>query len=75
MANVTPTPPSSTASAQKAAALPPDLLAEVATNAYIYTYPLIIMELTRRVGTNVPGLDQFSKAPMIRLQSSGVSRR
>ncbi len=64
MANVTPTPSASTASAQKAAALPPDQLSEIATSAYIYAYPLIIMELTRRVGSNVPGLDEFSKAPM-----------
>ena len=64
MANVTPTPPSSTASAQKAAALPPDLLAEVATNAYIYAYPLISMEMARRISTNVADARQFAKAPM-----------
>ena len=64
MAPVTPTT-SSTPSAQKASAvLAPDQLKEIAANAYIYAYPLIIMEMTRRVATNVPGLGQFGKAPM-----------
>ena len=64
MAPLTPTT-SSAPSAQKAsAALAPDQLKEIAANAYIYAYPLIIMEMTRRVATNVPGLGQFGKAPM-----------
>jgi hypothetical protein len=37
---------------------------EIAASAYIYAYPLIIMELTRRVGTNVADIRQFGKAPM-----------
>jgi len=45
-------------------ALPSDQIGEVATNAYIYAYPLILMELTRRIVTNVADTRQFSKAPM-----------
>jgi hypothetical protein len=45
-------------------ALPSDQIGEVATNAYIYAYPLILMELTRRIATNVADTRQFSKAPM-----------
>jgi len=44
--------------------LPSDEIGEVATNAYIYAYPLILMELTRRIATNVADTRQFSKAPM-----------
>jgi hypothetical protein len=45
-------------------ALPSDEIGEVATSAYIYAYPLILMEMTRRVGTNVTDLSRFAKAPM-----------
>ena len=34
-------------------AVTPDEAAKVATDAYIYGYPLITMEMTRRVSTNV----------------------
>ena len=64
MAPVTPTT-SSTPSAQKASAvLAPDQLKEIAPDAYIYAYPLVIMEMTRRVITNVADIGQFGKAPM-----------
>jgi hypothetical protein len=36
----------------------------IARDAYVYAYPLILMELTRRVGTNVTDLHQFGKAPI-----------
>ena len=45
-------------------ALPSDQIGEIATDAYIYAYPLILMELTRRIASNVPDTQQFSKAPM-----------
>jgi hypothetical protein len=45
-------------------ALPSDQIGEVATSAYIYAYPLILMEMTRRVGTNVVDLRRNAKAPM-----------
>src|SRR5258708_3800361 len=60
-----PLTPTTAPSAQKApAAFAPDQLGEIAASAYIYAYPLIIMEMTRRLATNVPGLGQFGKAPM-----------
>jgi len=46
------------------AALPSDQIGDVATSAYIYAYPLILMEITRRVGTNVADTSHFGKAPM-----------
>jgi hypothetical protein len=36
---------------------------EIALEAYIYAYPLVLMELTRRVMTNVAVPDAFGKAP------------
>ena len=45
-------------------ALPSDQIGEVAVSAYLYAYPLISMEMTRRLGTNVADTRQFSKAPM-----------
>ena len=44
--------------------VPADLIGDIATNAYIYAYPLILMELTRRIGTNVADTRQFGRAPM-----------
>jgi len=64
MAPVTPTTSSAPAAQKASAALAPDQLAEIATNAYIYAYPLNIMEMTRRVATNVSGLAEFGKGPM-----------
>jgi hypothetical protein len=52
------------ASAATPTALPSDQIGEVAANAYLYAYPLILMELTRRIATNVADTRQFSKAPM-----------
>ncbi|MGB8562675.1 MAG: DUF1254 domain-containing protein [Pseudolabrys sp.] len=46
------------------AALPSDQIDEVAVNAYLYAYPLISMEMTRRLSTNVADTRQFAKAPM-----------
>ena len=46
------------------AALPSDQIGEVAVNAYLYAYPLISMEMTRRLSTNVADVRQFGKAPM-----------
>ena len=37
---------------------------EIAIDAYIYTYPLVTMEITRRFMTNVEKPDGGSKAPM-----------
>ena len=45
-------------------ALPSDQIGEVATSAYIYAYPLILKEMTRRVGTNVADRSRNAKAPM-----------
>ena len=45
-------------------ALPSDEVGDVAVSAYIYAYPLIIMETTRRVSTNVADTSHFGKAPM-----------
>jgi hypothetical protein len=52
------------AQAAKATPLPSDQIGEVATSAYIYAYPLIIMEMTRRVSTNVADTKQFGRGPM-----------
>ena len=54
------------AQAQPAAptALPADQIGEVAVSAYIYAYPLIMMEITRRVSTNVADTSHFGRGPM-----------
>ena len=52
------------ASAATSIALPSDQIGDVATSAYVYAYPLILMELTRRLGTNVADTRQFARAPM-----------
>jgi hypothetical protein len=39
---------------------------EIATEAYIYAYPLVLMELTRRVFTNVASPDAQGHAPVNR---------
>jgi hypothetical protein len=44
--------------------LPSDQIGDVASSAYIYAYPLIMMEITRRVSTNVADTGHFGKAPM-----------
>ena len=44
--------------------VPADLIGDIATDAYIYAYPLILMELTRRIPTNVADTRQFGRAPM-----------
>ena len=45
-------------------ALSSDQIGDVATSAFIYAYPLIMMEITRRVSTNVADTRHFNKAPM-----------
>jgi hypothetical protein len=57
-------PANAQAGAATPTALPSDQIGEVAANAYLYAYPLILMELTRRIATNVADTRQFSKAPM-----------
>ena len=57
-------PANAQATAATSGAVPADLIGDIATSAYIYAYPLILMELTRRIGTNVADTRQFSKAPM-----------
>lgn len=47
------TPPPAAAAAPAAPSLSPDEAAELGTEAYIYGYPLVTMEYTRRVLTNV----------------------
>ena len=63
---VTATSEPANAQAQPAAptALPADQIGEVAVSAYIYAYPLIMMEITRRVSTNVADTSHFGRGPM-----------
>jgi hypothetical protein len=35
-------------------------MGDIATSAYIYAYPLIFVEMTRRIGTNVADTRQFA---------------
>jgi hypothetical protein len=51
-------------SAATRAPLPSDQISELATSAYMYVYPLIMMEITRRVSTNVADASHFGKVPM-----------
>ena len=45
-------------------AMPPaDEVREIATDAYVYAYPLVLMELTRRKTTNVPQATTTMSAP------------
>jgi hypothetical protein len=37
---------------------------EIAREAYLYAYPLVLMEMTRRFSTNVADTRRFGKAPM-----------
>jgi hypothetical protein len=64
LVTATNTPANAQASTAKSTPLPSDQIGEVATSVYIYAYPLILMEMTRRVGTNVADISQFGKAPM-----------
>ena len=57
-------PANAQAAAATSTAVPSDLIGDIATSAYIYAYPLILMELTRRIGTNVADTRQFARAPM-----------
>ena len=50
--------------ASVSAARPSDQIGEVAVSAYLYAYPLISMEMARRISTNVADTRQFAKAPM-----------
>ena len=56
-------------SAATPAILSSDEIGEVATSAYIYAYPLIMMEITRRVAVNVADASHFGKAPMNQIGS------
>lgn len=49
-------------------ALSDEEIVDIATRAYVYGYPLVLMDLTRKVSTNVetPGLDK-NKAPINQL--------
>src|ERR1700743_926394 len=44
--------------------LPEDEAREIAIEAWLYAYPLVLMEITRRVMTNVAVPDGGGKAPM-----------
>jgi hypothetical protein len=57
-----------TALAQPAPALTADEAVAIATDAYIYGYPLVTMEMTRRVMTNVEK-PEGTRAPMFHLCS------
>ena len=57
-------PANAQAAAAPSSAVPADLIGDIATSAYIYAYPLIFMEMTRRIGTNVADIRTFARAPM-----------
>jgi Uncharacterized conserved protein len=57
-------PANAQATAAASSGVPADLIGDIATSAYIYAYPLILMELTRRVSTNVADTRTFGRAPM-----------
>jgi hypothetical protein len=59
-------PAKAQATAATSTAVPADLIGDIATSAYIYAYPLIFMEMMRRIGTNVADTRQFARAPMNR---------
>jgi hypothetical protein len=59
-------PANAQVAAATSSAVPADLIGDIATSAYIYAYPLIFMEMTRRIGTNVADTRQFARAPMNR---------
>jgi hypothetical protein len=59
-------PANAQAAAATSSAVPADLIGDIAISAYIYAYPLIFMEMTRRIGTNVADTRQFARAPMNR---------
>ena len=44
--------------------LPAGIAREIAVEAYIYAYPLVLMEITRRVATNVEAPTAHGRAPM-----------
>ena len=68
-------PASAQASTAIPATLPADQIGDVATSAYIYAYPLIMMEITRRVTTNVADTSHIGKTPMNQLGDlPGISR-
>ena len=67
-------PASAQATAATSTAVPADLIGDIATSAYIYAYPLILMELTRRIATNVADTRQFSQgADESVCESAGIS--
>ena len=64
IATATSQPANAQTPAARPAALASEEIGDVATSAYIYAYPLVIMEITRRVSTNVLDTSHFGKAPM-----------
>jgi hypothetical protein len=64
MVAATSQPANAQASATQPDMLPSDEIGDVAVGAYIYAFPLILMEMTRRVGTNVADHSRFGSAPM-----------
>lgn len=49
---------------QKSAALSADQAHAIAVDAYVYFYPLILMDLTRKQSTNIEAGKEFGKGPM-----------
>jgi hypothetical protein len=53
-----------TATATVQAAVSEEEATAIAREAYIYAYPLVLMEMTRRFSTNVADAHRFGRAPM-----------
>ena len=50
--------------AVRAADLTPDEARSIAVDAYVYFYPLVSMDITRRQSTNIEPGKEFAKGPM-----------
>jgi hypothetical protein len=53
-----------TTSLRAAPALTPEEAEAIGIDAYLYVYPLLTMDITRKQFTNVPAGEQFGKGPM-----------
>src|SRR5689334_4848515 len=53
-----------TGAAERAADLTPDEARSIAVDAYIYFYPLVSMDITRRQSTNIEPGKEIAKGPM-----------